>query len=144
MTNYLTNLITEHFKKQEEEKWKSNLETRLSELEQYTYRTRRKEVTTQNQQLLILEDLGVLPIFQKLKISKRNQAELLAILLNTSATNVRKAIEGINTKDSPVKSAENYKFLYDRYKEIGLTERLDEIESHIVKKIKQEEAKNKK
>ena len=144
MSLYMKGSLLEYLNELEQVNWKADIEKRLKELEEHTYRTKRSENTTIPQQLLILKDLNILPIFQKLGLNRRQQAKLLSVILNGNEDYVRKAYEGIYHKDSPHKTPQNYKFLYETYKTLKLEELTKVAEKEIIALRKKEEKEKEK
>lgn len=99
----------------------SLIEDRLSKLEQKVFKLGRTP-TTLNQQLLILNELGILKEFKKLDLSDVKLATLLSVILNGDKDNIRKALSTINSKDSKLKTSTNYAFAHKTFEDVELKE----------------------
>lgn len=113
----------------------ADIDERLRDLEYKVFRTARKEITTRAQQMLLLRDLGLLEKLDELNLSGKKKAQLLSILLNASADNIREDLSHIHRKDYKQINAENYQFLFETYKAIGLKE-LAESTDQVLDKLK--------
>ena len=97
-------------------------EDRLTKLEEKAFKSS-KTPATLNQQLLLLEELGILQQFVKLGLSNLKLAELLSVILNGDKDNIRKALTEINSKKAKSKTATNYAFIQSTFEKAGLPEK---------------------
>jgi hypothetical protein len=97
----------------------SLIEDRLQKLEDKVFKTGRSP-SNLSQQMLLLDELGLLTPLKKLNLSDSKLAILLSALLNADKDNIRRDLSIINKKDSKLKSTVNYAFLQSIYSNAGL------------------------
>jgi len=102
---------------------------RVKDLEDHVFKKSKKKETTRAQQMLILKHLGILEFIEKYNLNKKSKAELLSVLLNSSADNIEDDLTNINSHNSPLISKKNYKFLENSFDKVGLKENKKECES---------------
>jgi hypothetical protein len=108
------------------------LHERITELEKKVFKTEKKP-TTLSQQLLILENLGLLNTIRKLDLSENKKVLLLSKLLNGDLSNTKKLFSNIET----AKFELNYEFLIDLFNEAGLKKEADKAEKELSKFLKE-------
>ena len=88
----------------------------------------------------MLKHLGLLEKLNELDISQTKIAEILAVLLNKSAGNLKKDLSQINDDMSELSTRDNYQFLVNFFGKIKLQKQLEET-SIILKKVIDEKEK---
>ena len=116
-----------------------DIDMRLNEIEAKVLRTSRKTTTNRAKQILLLHKLGLLQKIIELGLSSRKNAKLLSILLNASEDNIKGDLTNIYQKNSYFKTSENYSFLLDTFKELGLKDHAKEADIELDKIIKKED-----
>jgi hypothetical protein len=103
------------------------IEKRFNDIEDKVYK--KKHETTRAQQMLLLHHFGFLEKLDSLKLNKKSKARLLSALLNRSEDNIEGDLTTIkNIKKSDLSTKENYEFLIRLFKEVGMTEKSEELE----------------
>ena len=102
------------------------IEKRFIDLEN---KNKKPSETTMPQQLVLLKHLGMLDKILELKISKKNKAKLLSILLNRSADNIEGKLTNIRFDNDPELSTEsNYKFLKESFEKLHLKKEAEQMD----------------
>src|SRR5688572_5203208 len=104
------------------------IEKRFNDLEDKVYK--RTVETTRAQQMLLLHHSGMLEALEKSEIkTKKEKARLLSALLNRNKDNIEGDLSSIhNYKSSDLTKKDNYEFLLNLFKEVGLTKKAKNIE----------------
>lgn len=79
-----------------------------------------KTPSSMGQQLLMLNELGILDHLKQFKLSNVKLGRLLGSILNTSPENIRQELSNVNLKDSGLKTSTNYAYLQKVYEDSGL------------------------
>ena len=98
----------------------TKINERLTRLEEKAFGKKKPPITL-NQQILALNELGLLDIIRALEISNVKKAQLLATIIKTDVSNTKKAIEALGRKDAvELKNGFNYEYLSDLFDEVDL------------------------
>lgn len=100
----------------------ADIDQRLRELESRVFKYDKTKLTTRSQQMLLMKDLGFLDIIRNLNISQKKQANLLSVLLNASADNIKDDLTYMNQKDYTMYNKENLTLALKTYTDAGLKE----------------------
>lgn len=114
--------------------WQKML-VRIERLEEKAFGNKKKPIVL-TQQILILNQLGMLDKIIELDITNMKKAELLSLILKTDFSNTKKAIEALAKKigeDDLIKTEHNYNYLSKVFEEFGLPDKLQEVEKRIKK-----------
>jgi hypothetical protein len=117
-----------------------DIDERLKELEEKTFKTVKRLKATKAQRTLILKHLGLLDLIEQLDISKNNKALLLSVIIDADP-DVEKDMNNIAKKSPDILSKYNYEFLVKLFDQVGLEKQAGECEK-LLTKIKTQEEKN--
>lgn len=113
-----------------------DLVSRVTQLEEKVFGKKKPPITL-NQQVLVLEHLGMLDKIRQLNISNIKKAQLLAIILKSDTSNTKKALEATPKKEGGLKTYYNYSFLSKLFEDFELPE-IDKI-NRILNKLEKPE-----
>lgn len=109
----------------------ADIDERLRELENRVFKTARKQITNRSQQILLLNDLGLMDKINQLGISTKKKAYLLSVLLNASQDNIKDDLSNMYKPNYKHNNIENNEFLLKVYKEAGLKELIEKTDKQL-------------
>ena len=121
MTKFGEKVYQSFKQKETEDRLTKLFEDRISKIEESVFKNG-KAPSNMPQQMLLLNDLGLLDKLQELGLSNVKLSALLAVLLNSNKDNIRKSLSKINLKDSELKTSLNYAYIQGVYEQAGLND----------------------
>lgn len=115
-------------------------EDRIQKIEEVVFKNG-KTPSSMAQQILLLNELGLLEVLKKLKLSDVKLAALLSVILNSNKDNIRKVLSKINMKDSDYKTSVNYAYLHTIYEAAKLTDLAAKADAEYTRLTDQEKKK---